>query len=211
MEFGIPVEKVFKDIEPGDFFDGACFQCGSKDIFIRTSHLREIPDMGSTVEEVVARLRSATYVCHACGATFTPEHPLYPPKLEYSRAVVEYALTCFHYHNSSGEEIARDLADLHHVTVPVDTISSWLKFHSAAFLKAKLDADPAAVPPNVQCITIDGTFISTGPDVVGKKRPVDWLSVTQLASGAYLLTWPEVGKPAKARSKHYRAPRRLAC
>jgi transcription elongation factor Elf1 len=208
MDFSRPRKKVRKVIEPSEYCDGTCPRCGSKDTYTRTSHVREIPDMGSTREEVTAALRAATLACSACGAMFTPEHPLYPPKFEYSLAVVEYALTRFHYHNSSSFEIARDLWVLHGVKVPEATVDSWLKFHSAEFLKAKIDSGQAGIPPNVEFATVDGTFFSTGPDVVGKKRPVDWLSVTQLASGAFLLTWPEAGKPARARSKPCRAPRR---
>ncbi len=206
MDFSCPRQPVRKNIEPSDYCGDTCSKCGSKEIYIRTSHVREIPDMGSTREQIVAALRVPTYACRACGASYTPEHPLYPPKFEYSLAVVEHALTRFHYHNSSSYEIARDLWVLHGVKVPAATVDSWLKFHSTEFLKAKIDSGQAGIPPNVEYATIDGTFVSTGPDVVGKKKPVDWLSVTQLASGAYLLTWPEAGKPAKARSKPCRTP-----
>ncbi len=199
---------VRKAIEPGEYCDGTCPKCGSTDTYIRTSHVREIPDMGSTREQVSAALRVPTYACHTCSGVITPEHPLYPPKFEYSLAVVEHALTRFHYHNSSSFEIARDLDVLHGVKVPEATVDSWLKLHSAAFLKAKIDTGQAPIPPNVEYAAIDGTFVSTGPDVVGKKRPVDWLSVTQLASGAFLLTWPEAGRPGKVRSRPSRTPRK---
>jgi len=208
MDFSRPRKMVRKAIEPGEYCDGTCPKCGSTDTYIRTSHVREIPDMGSTREQVTAALRVPTYSCHTCGEVFTPEHPLYPPKFEYSLAVVEHALTRFHYHNSSSFEIARDLDVLHGVKVPEATVDSWLKFHSAEFLKAKIDTGQAPIPPNVEYATIDGTFVTTGPDVVGKKRPVDWLSVTQLASGAFLLTWPEAGRPRKARLPPSRAPRK---
>lgn len=206
MDFSRPRQKVRKTIEPGEYCDDTCPKCGSKDTHIRTSHVREIPDMGSTREEVITAFRVATLACHACGITYTPEHPLYPPKFEYSLAIVEHALTSFHYHNSSSFEIARDLEVLHGVKVPEATIDSWLKFHSAEFLKAKIDRGQAGIPPNVEFATIDGTFVSTGPDIVGKKRPVDWLSVTQLASGAFLLTWPEAGRPGKGRSRPCHTP-----
>jgi hypothetical protein len=208
MDFSRPRRTTRRQIEPRDYCDGTCPKCASKDTYIRTSHVREIPDLGSTVEEVLAVLRSATFVCRRCGSTFTPEHPLYPPKFEYSLAVVEHALTRFHYHNSSCFEIRRDLKVLHGVDVPEGTIDSWLKFQSPEFLKAKINANHAPIPPNVEYATIDGTFVSTGPDVIGKKKRVDWLSVTQLASGAFLLTWPEAGKPTKARSRPSGTPRK---
>ena len=201
MDFNHARQTTRKRIEPKDYCNGKCTKCGSTDTYIRTSHVREIPEMGTTVEEVIAEVRAPTFVCRACGATFTQEHPHYPPKFEYSLAVVEYALTCFHYHNSSTREIRRDLKVLHGVEVPEGTIDTWIKVHSADFLAAKQAPDPEAVPQAVEYATIDGTFVSTGPDVVGKKKRVDWLSVTPLASGALALTFPAAGRPTRARSR----------
>ena len=191
MKFDKPVKQVFKDISYEDFFDKKCPFCGSKDLIIRTSRVRELPDLGSTVEKVIVRLAVTTFHCKGCGETFTPEHPLYPPKFEYSFAIIEYSLTRYHYHNASGNIIARDLALLHNVSISEATVYSWLKKHSPEFLKGKLDSNRTDMPGTIKAITVDGTFVATGRDIIGKKKHVESLSVTKLASGEYLLMWWE--------------------
>ncbi|GAH27438.1 unnamed protein product, partial [marine sediment metagenome] len=47
-------------------------------------------------------------------------------------------------------------------------------------------------PELIKTITIDGTFISTGKDVIGKKKPVVSLSVSKAKNGTYLLTLSEM-------------------
>ncbi|MHA1168475.1 MAG: hypothetical protein ACTSRU_11680 [Candidatus Hodarchaeales archaeon] len=191
MKFDKPVKRVFKDISHEDFFDGKCPFCGSTDLVTRTSRVRELADLGSTVEKVIVRLVVTTFRCKECSKTFTPEHPLYPPKFEYSHAIIEYSLTRYHYHNVSGNIIARDLALLHNISVSEATVYSWLKQHSPEFLKSKLDRDQTDIPGTIKAITVDGTFVATGKDIIGKKKHVDSLSVTKLASGEYLLMWWE--------------------
>jgi hypothetical protein len=129
--------------------------------------------------------------CQDCQATFTPEHASFPPDMEYSQAIVEYALTSFHYNNDSGEVIARNLGRLHQVDVPVATVYSWLKTYSPAFLKAQIDGRPTEDLSHIKTITIDGTYVHTGSAVIGKKKHVESLSVTKLADGRYLLMWWE--------------------
>lgn len=191
MKFDKPVKRVIKDIGHEDFFDGKCPFCGSTGLVIRTSRVRELPDLGSTVEKVIVRLAVTTFHCKKCGKIFTPENPLYPPKFEYSYAIIEYSLTRYHYHNVSGNIIARDLALLRNVSVSEATIYSWLKLHSPEFLKSKLDRDQADIPGTIKAITVDGSFVATGKDIIGKKKHVESLSVTKLASGEYLLMWWE--------------------
>ncbi|MHA1169320.1 MAG: transposase family protein, partial [Candidatus Hodarchaeales archaeon] len=107
MKFDKPVKQVFKDTGDKDFFDEKCPFCGSTELVIRSSRIREIPDPGSTVKQVIIRLRVTTFRCKGCNKNFTPEHPLYPPKFEYSHDIIEYSLTRYHYHNASGNVIAR--------------------------------------------------------------------------------------------------------
>jgi len=138
MKFDKPIRHVFKDIDHKEFFTGKCPFCSSTDLVVRSSRVCELPDLGSTVKKVTVRLRVTTLRCKECNKTFTPEHPLYPPKFEYSHYIIEYFLTHYHYHNVSGNVIARDLTLLHNVSVSEATVYSWLKQHSPDFLKASL-------------------------------------------------------------------------
>ena len=80
---------------------------------------------------------------------------------------------------------------MHDVSVSEATVYSWLKRHSPEFLKSKLDKERDGLPGTIKAITVDGTFVTTGKDIIGKKKHVDSLSVTKLASGEYLLMWWE--------------------
>ena len=44
-----------------------------------SSRWRELPDLGSPFEKVIDRLKEAYMYCQECQATFTPEHPSFPP------------------------------------------------------------------------------------------------------------------------------------
>jgi len=191
MDFDVKPRKTIRDFPLDSHFNGKCYFCGSSHIIIRSSYWREVPDLGSPLEEIIARVKSATIHCQDCGAQFTPEHPLFPPKYEYSRAIVEYALISFHYNNISGEQIRSNLQTLHRVSVPVATIYSWLKDLSPTFLKARLEAHTAEDLSKIKTITVDGTYVNTGSAIIGKKKDVESLSVTKLADGRYLLMWWE--------------------
>ena len=173
MDFGIPVRTTYKTIVPKDYFNRICPSCNSINMIIRDSRVREVPDLGSPSEKVIARLEVATFLCKECGLLFTPEHPLYPPKFEYSRAILEYALTHFHYHNATGKIIVRDLATVHNVQVPEATVYSWLKRLSPAFLEAKRGVRSEQVLSTIKSITIDGVHVSTGKAIIGKKKLAD--------------------------------------
>ena len=191
MDFGIPVRTTYKDIRSDDYFEGQCPFCDSKRLDIRTSRIREVLDLGSTSEKVMVRLDVVTFHCKKCDRLFTPEHPLYPPKYEYSQAIIEYALTRFHYHNASGKVIAWDLTTLHQVPVSEATVYSWLKKHSPEFLQVKLAQQPDRLPEHIKAITVDGTYVNLGKEVIGKKKHVESFSVTKLKDGRYLLMWWE--------------------
>ena len=189
MKFPSAVRITYLDVAISDYFEGACPSCHSTNLKIRSSRTRTVPELGSPIEKRIARIKVATFHCKSCGSQFTPEHPDYPPKFEYSLAILQYALDCYYQYNLSGTTIARVLHDLHQVEVPVDTVNSWIKLLSAEYFKAK----PAKTPPPdsdpPKTITVDGTFTSVGKDVIGKKKHVDLLSVTRTKSGTYLLTW----------------------
>jgi len=191
MKFDKPVITTCKSFPLEEYFDGNCSFCGSQELVVRSSRTREVPDLGTLREKVIARISVATLECKDCNMTFSPEHPLYPPKYEYSQAIIEHALGRSHYSNATGNEIARDLALLHQVQVSPKTIYGWFTKHGAAFTKAKLDASPQALPDHIKSITIDGSYVNLGKKLIGKKKAVDSLSVTRLADGRYLLMWWE--------------------
>jgi len=191
MEFKRDIRTTIRTVELDDYFDGKCPLCCSNDIFIRSSRIRTLPDLGTTVEKVIIHLTVATIECKVCEVEFSPEHPDYPPKYEYSQTIIEYALTRFHYHNTSGNVIARDLATLHHVKVPEETIYSWLKRLSPEFLKTKFAERPENIPSNIKSITVDGCYVNMGKAIIGKKKHVESFSVTRLEDGRYLLMWWE--------------------
>ncbi len=191
MEFDKAMRTTFKDIDVFDYFDNICPQCSSRDLIIRSSRIRNVQDMGTPLEKVVARVRMVNFECKVCNFKFSPEHPLYPSKFEYSKAIIEYALFRYHYQSVSGNQIAIDLRFLHQVDIPEATIYSWLQQYSPDFIKARLGRDPNDLPPNIKAITVDGSYVSTGKDVIGKKNHVESLSVTRLEDGRYLLMWWE--------------------
>ncbi|MHA1168037.1 MAG: hypothetical protein ACTSP4_03185 [Candidatus Hodarchaeales archaeon] len=138
MKFDKPIRYVFKDIDHKDFFTGKYPFCSSTDLVVRTSLVCELPDLGFFVKKVTVRLRITTFRYKECNKTFTPEHPLYPPRFEFSHDIIEYSLSHYHYHNVFGNVIARDLVLLHNISVLEATVYSWLKQHSSDFLKASL-------------------------------------------------------------------------
>ena len=191
MEFKREKRTIIKTIEFKEYFDDICPFCGSKNVIIRSSRIRKIQDLGTTVEKVIVHLNIATINCKDCSAEFSPEHLDYPAKYEYSLNVLEYALTRYHYHNISGNAIARDLKVLHNVEMPETTVYTWLKRLSPEFLKDRLAKKPDNIPSNIKALTIDGTYVNIGKEIIGKKKHVDSFSVTKLEDGRYLLMWWE--------------------
>ncbi len=191
MKFEREIETIYKNISTQEDFDGKCPFCGSKGVRIRSSRIREIQDLGTSSKKIIIQLDSQTMECNSCKVVFSLNHHAYPPKYQYSKDVIEYALTRFNYHNVSGNDIARDLAFLHNVQVPEVTVYSWLKEHSPEFIKANLAVDPENLPPDIKSLTIDGTYVNMGKELIGKKKDVDSFSVTKLEDGRYLLMWWE--------------------
>jgi len=191
MEFKREKRTIIKTIELKDYFDGICPFCDSKNIVIRSSRIRKIQELGTTVEKVIVHLTVATINCKDCGAKFSPDHLDYPVKYEFSLNVLEYALIRYHYHNISGNDIARDLKTLNNVEIPEATIYTWLKRLSPEFLKDRLAKKPDDIPSNIKALTVDGSYVNIGKDIIGKKKDVESFSVTKLEDGRYLLMWWE--------------------
>ena len=157
-------------------------------------------DLGTPIEQRIARVTMATIECNACGCTFTPVPREYPLKYEYSLAVITYALARYYHENASANSIQKSLKLLHNVDVPVDTIYKWIKRLSDDYAKTMLvkeDTPASSIAgatvtegtkqeSDVKTIAIDGTFVTTGVDVVGKKKPVVLLSLTRRKNGTLL-------------------------
>jgi len=84
------------------------------------------------------------------------------------------------------------LKNSHEVDVPMDMVNSWIKLHSNAYLKTINQKKSLEHPESIKTVTLNGTFTSTGRDVIGKKKPVVSLSLTKQKSGTYLLTLSEM-------------------
>jgi transposase-like protein len=202
MEFDITVKVTRQDVPVSAHFDGRCLQCKSTDTKIRSSYTREVVDLGTPIEQRIARVTMATIECNACGCTFTPVPREYPLKYEYSLAVIMYAMVRYYHENASANTIQKGLKMLHNVDVPVDTIYTWIKRLSDDYAKTMRPKGDAPLASNaevpvmqepkqedgVKTIAVDGTFVTTGVDVIGKKKPVVLLSLTRRPDGTLLPT-----------------------
>jgi len=191
MKFTNKIREKRIEIAVTDYFDGKCPFCQSTQTIIRSSYIKQIPDLGNSIEKVIIDLTVAYYKCKACVRNFTPEHPMYPPNYQYSLTIIQHALLRYHYHNASGRKITEELRLLHNVDVKEATIYAWLKGKSPEFIKSRLTKDSDDLPSNIKAITVDGTYVDVGRDIIGKKKLVESLSVTKLEDGRYLLMWWE--------------------
>jgi hypothetical protein len=200
--FDIHVKMVRQDVPVSAHFNGHCLQCNSTDTKIRSSYTREVTDLGTPIEQRIARVTMATIECNACGCTFTPVPREYPLKYEYSLAVITWAMARYYHENASANTIQKGLKMLHNVDVPVDTIYTWSKRLSDDYAKTILPKETTPLAStteatvtqevkqenNVKTIAVDGTFVTTGVDVIGKKKPVVLLSLTRRPDGTLLPT-----------------------
>ena len=182
------------------YFDGRCLQCNSTDTKKRSSYKRNVADLGTPFEKVIAVVTMATIECNECGCKFTPIPPRFPLKYQYSLAVISWAMTRYYHENASANDIAASLKRLHNVEVPVDTIYTWIKRlsddYAKTMLKPRLSADEADTcnkvvdegekEKKVKTISVDGTHVTTGVDVVGKKKRAGYLSLTRRKDGTLL-------------------------
>lgn len=191
MDFKTAIKTTYTDISYKDYFDGVCPTCQSTALTIRSSYTRTIPDLGGPREKRYVRIEVKYFICKDCGARFSPKHPEYPPKLEYTPNIILYALERYYQDNVSAPQIADVLNNSHQVDVPPDTVHTWIKLHSKAYLNS-IEKDKSLDEAElIKAVTIDGTYTSTGRDIIGKKKPVVSLSVTREKNGTYLLTLSE--------------------
>jgi len=120
---------------------------------------------------------------------FTPEHPLYPKNHPYSKDIIEQSLNYAHKFNMSAEKIAAGLVLNNSVDISPKTVQSWINNYSKDYFQAIFAENPEKSLNELKAITIDGTWFTTGKNVIGKKKNVQFSSVTKLADGTYLLTW----------------------
>jgi len=192
MNFKTVVKTTYSDIPVEEYFDGKCPECGSRSIKIRSSYKRLIPDLGAPRKKCYVQIKINYFKCETCGNSFSPKHPDYPSKLEYTPSIIHYALERYYRDNISGKKIADILKNSHEVEVPLDTVNSWIKRYSTEYLKSINREKKLDHPELIKTATIDGTFTSTGRDVIGKKKPVVSLSLTKQKNGTYLLTLSEM-------------------
>ena len=192
MNFKTVVNTCYHDIPVEEYFNGICPKCRSRALRIRSSYNRTLPDLGAPRKKRFLRIKINYFECESCGHSFSPKHPEYHSKLEYSPSIIHYALERYHRDNISGNKIADVLKNSHEVDVPVDTVNSWIKRHSTAYLKTINQEKSIDHPESIKTITLDGTFTSAGSDVIGKKKPVVSLSLTKQKNGTYLLTLSEM-------------------
>lgn len=191
MDFKTAIKTTCVDVPVKDYFKGICPKCNSTLLKIRSSYKRTLPDLGAPREQRFIRIKINYYECEACGCSFSPKHPEYPSKLEYSPSIILYALERYYRDNVSGNKIADVLKNSHNVDVSADTINTWIKQYSNQYLKSIESEKTIKNPESIKTVSIDSTFISAGKDVIGKKKPVVLLSVTKEKSGTYLITWSE--------------------
>ena len=191
MDFSKCVKKEIVKISVMEYAPNTCPFCNSDEIKIRTSHKRNISELGNISKEQQIELHVATFKCKGCGCKYTPQHPDYPKGYSYSKNVIQTALSMHFKKNLSGNKIAAQLADYYNVQVPSKTIYSWINDLTEDFMKNEFKTEPIKALEAYKSLTIDGTGFSMGTDVIGKKNDAQSSSVVKLSNGIYLLTWWE--------------------
>ena len=191
MDFTKRIKKEIVKISAKDYATETCPFCSSDEIIIRTSYKRSIPELGNIDTRRVVELHIATFKCENCGCKYTPQHPDYPKKYEYSRRIIQTALSLHFKKNLSGNKIAAHLAEYFNVQIPPKTIYSWINALTEEFMKSEFEAEPEKALEAYKALTIDGTGFSLGNQLLGKKKDVQLSSAVKLSNGIYLLTWWE--------------------
>ncbi|TKJ26815.1 MAG: hypothetical protein CEE42_04350 [Promethearchaeota archaeon Loki_b31] len=191
MDFSRSVKKEIVKVSADQYAPKACPSCGNSEITIRTSHKRIISELGNIDTELFIELHVATFECKNCGAKYTPEHVDYPKGYEYSRRIIQTALSMHFQDNVSGNKIAAQLAKYFSVQIPPKTIYSWVNALTEEFMKSEFKTEPEKALEAYKALTIDGTGFSLGNKLLGKKKNVPLASAVKLSNGIYLLTWWE--------------------
>lgn len=191
MDFTKCVKKEIREISAEQYAPKTCPFCESENIKIRTSHKRDISELGNTYTELHVELHVATFKCENCECKYTPQHSDYPKGYTYSKNVIQTALSLHFQENLSGNKIAAQFAKYYNVHVPPKTIYSWINELTEDFMKSEFKNEPIKALDAYKSLTIDGTGFSLGTDVIGKKSDVQSSSAVKLSNGIYLLTWWE--------------------
>ena len=191
MDFTNTNTTSHENIRIEDYFDGYCRECRSTKLTIRSSYKRTVKDLGTPREKRFVCIKINYYECKECGASFSPKHPAYPPKLEYTPAVIHYAMDRYYEGNQSAKKIAHVLKRSHHVEINKDTIATWVKRYTDEYLEAIQEEEGFEDADQIKAVTIDGTYTSTGKDVLGKKKSAASSSGTKEKDGIYLLILSE--------------------
>ena len=191
MDFTKCVKKEIVKISAEQYAPKTCLFCDSDKIIIRTSHKRNISELGNISTEQHVELHVATFKCEKCGCKYTPQHPDYPKGYTYSRNVIQTALSMHFKKNLSGNKIAAQLVEYYNVSIPPKTIYSWINDLTEDFMKSEFKSEPIKTLEAYKSLTIDGTGFSLGTDLIGKKNDVQSSSAVKLSDGIYLLTWWE--------------------
>jgi predicted RNA-binding Zn-ribbon protein involved in translation (DUF1610 family) len=191
MDFSKSVRKEIRKISADQYAPNACPFCGSEEIAIRTSYKRTIPELGNLDTELIVELQVATYKCKKCGVSYTPEHLDYPKGHEYSRRIIQTALSLHFKKNVSGNMVSAQLSEYYRVQIPPKTIYSWINAFAEEFLKSEFKNEPERALEAYKSLAIDGTEFSLGNTPVGKKKDAQLSSAVKLSKGIYLLTWWE--------------------
>ncbi len=191
MDFSKRVKKEIVKISADQYAPKACPSCGSSEIIIRTSHKRILSELGNINIELYVELHVATFECKNCGAKYTPENVDYPKGYEYSRRIIQTALSMHFQDNVSGNKIAAHFAKYFNVQITPKTIYSWINALTEEFMKSEFKAKPEKALEAYKALTIDGTGFSLGNKLLGKKSNVQLSSAVKLSNGIYLLTWWE--------------------
>lgn len=191
MDFNNHVKKEVVKISADKYAPEACPFCGSEKISKRSSRKRRIPEIGNLNTEVIVELEVVLFKCEDCGMVYTPEHPDYPKKFEYSKRIIQTTLSMHFRKNLSGNKIADFLAEYCRVLIPPKTIYSWINNLTEDFMKSEFKTEPERALDAYKALTIDGTHFNLGKKLLGKKKDVQLSSIVKLSKEIYLLTWWE--------------------
>ena len=115
-------------------------------------------------------LHVSTFECETCGNKYTPQHPDYPKGYEYSRSIIQTALSLHFQDNVSGNRIATQLAKYFGVQIPPKTSYSWINALTEDFMKSEFKVEPKKALEAYKALRMDGTGFSLGNKLLGKKK-----------------------------------------
>lgn len=173
------------------YYNGICPFCSHTIYTIRTSRTRTVQDLGTPTLKRIVNLEVKGIRCEKCMNEFTPENQSFPQKYTVSRDVIMTALgTAFRFKQST-QDIALALRHNNNVNVSAERIQGWINDYSETWFQSYFQTHPTEDVHDFKVLTIDGTHLPAGKDTLGKKKNVQWSSVTRLKDNLFLLTWWE--------------------